>query len=319
MVTAFEPSWPPDLKERFLSEWNSWLRPELKRAENQATPTKSLYHYTGRDAAEGILRNERLWCFSHLHQSDTTEFSYSLSIAREEITRIGKSKDWFRHNFCECLDDLLSNNSFSDTFEFYLFSFSRHRDDARQWEKYGKQGCGFAIGFSPALFQSDQPLPNERANENVWVGRVVYGDAATKKHHRPAIQHAAGIASHFAWGNRDAVLRLKPSIYLHEIAIEVIASPLIFNCLTSKQKKYSGEEEVRYISLNLRENYDADRKVYDGRNYIEVPTQLRKPGSITEILVGPRAPVGAEREIAEFLKAQGYPDSIPISKCTDMQ
>lgn len=314
MVATLTQSWPLSLKESFLYEWNNRLQPELKKAESQATPTKPLYHYTDQGAAEGILRNERLWCFSHLQQSDKTEFSYSLSIAREVIERVGRSTDWFRHNFCECLDDLLKNNSFSETFEFYLFSFSRHRDDAKQWEKYGQRGCGIAIGFAPALFQSDQPLPNERASENVWVGRVVYGDTATKKHHRPSIQHAAAIASHFAWRNRDAVLQLKPSVYLHEIAIELIASPLIFNCLTSKQKKYHGEEEVRYISLNLREKYDSDRKIHKGRAYIEVPIQLRKPGGITEILLGPRAPVGSEKMMREFLISQGYSESIPVCR-----
>jgi hypothetical protein len=41
-----------------------------------------------------------------------------------------------------------------------------HRDDSRQWEKYGHKGYGFAIGFAPTLFQSDQKEPNEQANEN---------------------------------------------------------------------------------------------------------------------------------------------------------
>jgi hypothetical protein len=31
------------------------------------------------------LKNEHLWCFSHLHQTDKEEFSYSRSIALKEL------------------------------------------------------------------------------------------------------------------------------------------------------------------------------------------------------------------------------------------
>jgi hypothetical protein len=99
MVVALGTLWPPALKDAFLAEWHPWLQSELQREQNQTTPRVPLYHYTGKDAAEGILRTERLWCFSHLHQSDKTEFSYSLRIARDIIRQVGGSAEWFQHIF----------------------------------------------------------------------------------------------------------------------------------------------------------------------------------------------------------------------------
>jgi len=304
--------WPPELEAAFSSRWNEWLQSELQKQQGHTTPTAPLYHYTGRDAAEGILRNERLWCFSHLHQTDRTEFSYSLGVAREIIKKICRSEDWFKKNFAVCLDDLLENNSFTDIFEFYLFSLSRHRDDAGQWDEYAQSGTGFAIGFAPSLFQPDQPKPYDEANKNIWVARVQYGNDATGKLHRRAIERAAVIASECGYANEAAIRKIKPSVYFPRIAKEVIASPLIFNCLSTKKRKYHNEKEVRYISLNLRAKYDTARKVHDGRNYIEVELPLRKPGSVTEILVGPNAPAGTGNTLREFLNSQGYPESIPI-------
>jgi Protein of unknown function (DUF2971) len=309
--SRFDPSLPPELTAALL-EFDAWAQAQLLVEQGESTPTEPLYHYTGEEALKGILSTGRLWCFSHLHQSDLTEFQYSLAIVRRVIKEVGQSQDGVTRHFCGCLDDLLENNSFTETFEFYLFSLSRHRDDRQQWQKYGRQGRGFAIGFAPALFQADQTELNEQANENIHVGRVIYGDAATEERHRLVIERAAEITSRVGRANQAAVHQVKPSVYLVAMAQEVIASQLIWNCLTAKHTKYANEREVRYVIMNLRKKFDAHRKSDNGRDYIETPLQLKAPHSIMEVLVGPRAPVGAEEMIAEFLKAQGYPDGIPI-------
>jgi hypothetical protein len=209
------------------------------------------------------------------------------------------------------LDDLIENNSFTDTFEFYMFSLSRHRDDRRQWVEYGHAGKGFAIGFSPTLFQPDEPELKEEANENLHVGRVVYGDEATERRHRRAIERAAQITSHYANAHVDAVRRAGPVPYLRSVVDELIASQLIWNCLTAKSLQYASEREVRYVLLNLRGKFDAHRKEFNGKHYVEATLPLKRPGSIVEILIGPRASDGTEEKLQEFLREQGYP-AIPI-------
>jgi hypothetical protein len=94
---------------------------------------------------------------------------------------------------------------------------------------------------------------------------------------------------------------------------EVIASQLIWNCLTAKNLRYANEREVRYLLLNLRGKFDAHRKQFDGKHYVETMLPLKQPGSLVEILVGPRAPEGTEEKLCKFLDAQGYP-AIPIRR-----
>jgi hypothetical protein len=311
--SRFHLSLPPELLAAPL-EFDEWSQAQLLAEQNESTPTEPLYHYTSEEALKGILGTQRLWCFSHLYQRDRTEFEYSLTIARRVIKEVAQSKDGVTRHFCACLDDLLENNFFPNTFEFYLFSLSRHRDDTQQWHTYGQQGRGFAIGFAPALFQATQTGLNEQANENIFVGRVIYGDAAIAERHRRVIERAADITSRVARANRSLVLIVKPIVSLQAMAKEVIASQLIWNCLTAKHMNYANEREVRYVIMNVRTEFDTHRKSHCGKLYVEAPLQLKAPGRVMEVLIGPLAPAGGEEMISEFLRTQGYPVGIPTRR-----
>jgi hypothetical protein len=309
---------PWDFDERFDSlppelqvaprEFDGWSQEQPLKEQDSSTPASPLYHYTGEEALKGILRQQKLWCFGSLYQKDRTEFEYSLGIARRVIKDIGQSQDPPTQHFCACLIDLLDSNSFDDVFEFYLFSLSRHEDDAKQWQGYGHEGRGFAIGFAPVLFAPTENMLHEYANENLHVGRVVYGDAATEARHRLVIQKAASITSRVAWANRSLVTNVRPSTYFVAMAREVIASQLVWNCLTAKHADFENEREVRYLIMNVKARFDGLRKHVGGKTYIEAELPLKAPGSIARVLVGPHAPPDAEKMVSDFLKSHAYPD-----------
>jgi hypothetical protein len=297
---------PPEILGA-AQEFAAWSQEQLLSEQAASTPTEPLYHYTDGVALEGILSNQHLWCFSHLHQRDETEFAYSLGIARRVIREVGLSDDFFRRHFCGCLEDLLDNNSLTETFEFYMSSLSRHRDDPQQWSEYGHAGRGYAIGFAPKLFQPDETELKEQANENLHVGRVIYGDEVTERRHRLVIERAAEITSRFGHAHGDAVRGVGIVRYLRVIVDEVIASQLIWNCLTAKRMRYANEREVRYLVLNVRGKFDAHRRVFAGRPYIEAKLPLKEAGSLTEILIGPLAPNDAEEKLRQLLNDRAYP------------
>ena len=104
--------------------------------------------------------------------------------------------------------------------------------------------------------------------------------------------------------------RVNPTVYVETMAKEVIASQLIWNCLTAKNADFTDEREVRYVIMNLREKFDADRKTHNDRSYVETQLPLKIPGNIMELLIGPLAPPGSEEMIVELLRENGYPDGI---------
>ena len=100
------------------------------------------------------------------------------------------------------------------------------------------------------------------------------------------------------------------------MAREVLASQLVWNCLTAKEDKFADECETGGIIMNVRQKFDPHRHVQDGsgRLYVETPMPLKEAGHLTKILVGPLAPPGAEAMVGKFLKAQGYPAGIPVQR-----
>jgi hypothetical protein len=98
------------------------------------------------------------------------------------------------------------------------------------------------------------------------------------------------------------------------MAREVIASQLIWNCLAAKREKYINEREVRYVIMNVVAKFDRHRKLFKGKTYVEAPLPLKAPGNVMQILVGPHAPRDAEETVSDFLRAQGYPDGIPVRR-----
>jgi hypothetical protein len=255
-----------------------------------------------------------MWCFSHEQQTDKAEFEYALAVAVNVLKRVRQSDDFFTQHFAECVLDMLEVNKLSGPFEFYLFSVSRHRDHGPQWQAYGRAGTGYAIGLSPALFQPDKEDLYEEANRNLHVGRVVYGDQTTATRHELSIRAAAEITSRIGRANIDLVRAAGAANYLRLTAHELLASQLIWNCLTAKETRFEDEREVRGIIMNVKAKFDPWRRNFGGRNYVEHGLHLKERGSIAEILVGPNAPPTAEVSVTEHLKAQGYPDGIPVRR-----
>lgn len=292
-------------------EFDAWSRGRLLIEQRESTPTESIYHYTRETGLRAILASQQLRHFSHLHQRDKTEFEYALVIARRVIREVGTSDDFFTKHFCARLDDMLEVNSLSGPFEFYLFSYSRHRDHGPQWLAYGDGGRGMAIGFAASLFQPDKDDLYEEANRNLHIGRVIYGDAAIAARHRLSIERATEITSRIGQAHVEAVRKARPAHYLAAMARELLASQMVWNCLTAKHQCYADEREVRGIIMNVREKFDPWRRTHEGRPYIEHALEMKMPGFVSEIIVGPFAPATAEDDLRSFLSEQGYP-TIPV-------
>ena len=98
----------------------------------------------------------------------------------------------------------------------------------------------------------------------------------------------------------------------------IIASPLIWNSLTSKHPAYEHEREVRLIILGLRNKlmpYITTRlRGSEIVPYIVHHSPIREPHNIVEIVVGPAALADTERSVRTMLDSFGVDLSIEISR-----
>jgi hypothetical protein len=106
--------------------------------------------------------------------------------------------------------------------------------------------------------------------------------------------------------------------FLNQLARAVVAAPLLWNALTCKHPAYEHEAEVRMIILGEKKKFKGkiSKRTRNGRVIPHIPRRLplRERGSITEIVIGPAAPKGAERDIRKLIKSLGMDSKIPVRR-----
>src|SRR5262249_36612319 len=151
--------------------------------------------------------------------------------------------------------------------------------------------------------------PNRRPDETVFVGPVLYRETDAVRRHQLALDEAAAIF--LAAANKNPALMQDRSIgipFMQAMAREGVASPLIWNCLTSKNSAYEHEEEVRLIMLGLRKELMPYIKTrLRGSEIVPyVPHQMPiREQNIVQIIVGPAATGEAEEGLRVMLNSLG--------------
>ena len=106
--------------------------------------------------------------------------------------------------------------------------------------------------------------------------------------------------------------------FLRELALQVIASPMIWNCLTCKHSAYQEEDEVRLVVLGKKTKFRKYRRTRQRNGkavpYIESNMPLHERGSICKIIIGPAAPKTAKTYVRKVLKDAGIKFAIPIRR-----
>ena len=140
--------WKP-LSPAFTAALRAYAKASSVRLQNTQARnaiTTPLYHYTTRIGLEGIITAQQFWYTHYQHLNDDTEMQFGMGVAKSLLKEIGASNPKV-NVFCEVVIDLFSMENVNSAFGFYIASFSRERDDLHQWQKYGEDGQGFAIGL----------------------------------------------------------------------------------------------------------------------------------------------------------------------------
>lgn len=104
----------------------------------EASPD-TLYHYCGVNAFHGIITSRTLWLSHARYMNDVDEYNWFHEKVRKYITTLPDGGESERYAILEEFVKELSSP--------YLFCLSSMRDLVTQWETYGQNGEGYAIGF----------------------------------------------------------------------------------------------------------------------------------------------------------------------------
>ena len=111
-----------------------------------------LYHYTDFAAFDGIIRCAELRLNNILNMNDASEMRLFMNgICKAVINRLGMDTESEKIRKTEAFFQKEMAEEFH--YSAYAACFSRYRDDAAQWERYGHLGQGVCIAFPESLMQ----------------------------------------------------------------------------------------------------------------------------------------------------------------------
>jgi Protein of unknown function (DUF2971) len=303
--------------QQAIEDYEKWSDEYMQSVQRRTAINAPLYHYTSNAGLTGILSRQKFWFTDYRHLNDPKELLHGMDLAHAIIAK-GIAPMDRAGLFYAMLGDLFSPANFEKVFGFFIASFSRNRDDLAQWHFYADDGRGFAIGIAPHLFGIENKV-GRKPTQNIFASPVFYQDAATKRRHSRAISKAVEgflFAANYAHKHlRDKRVGIP---FLRRLAQAVIASPLIWNCLTCKHSGWKHENEVRLIILGERKKLKKYllTRTRTGKPipYVEGCMPLLKKGSIVEIVVGPAAPMNAEQDVRKLLDSLGVTFAVPIRR-----
>jgi hypothetical protein len=299
----------PEPLESAVGEYLRWNTQQIEAEQARSAISAPLYQYTGRGGLCGIIESQSVWFTDYRHLNDPSELSHGVEVAHEVIDAFAKGADRRVGLFFGMVRDLLAPRNFVGSLDFFAASFTTQRDDLGQWRAYAENGAGFALGFSAKMF-AVVDAAGLAPNELSFVGPVLYDRRAIFARHENAIAAAGSIFLKAAEAHaRLFADRRVGMAFMRRMANELIASPLIWNCITSKHIAYENEREVRLVLMNQTENvapYVRSRR-RGGKivPYIPHPFPVREPGAIQEIVIGPAAGADAGKRVQRMLEEHG--------------
>lgn len=111
-----------------------------------------LYHYTDFTAFDGIIRCGELRLNNILNMNDASEMTLFMNgICKAVIERL--RADGNLEKLREAQNFFIREMEQEFNYSAYAACFSRYRDDAAQWERYGHLGQGVCIAFHQSLMK----------------------------------------------------------------------------------------------------------------------------------------------------------------------
>ncbi len=278
-----------------------------------------LWHYTDATGLLGIVSEQRLRCSNIRFLNDQTEHVYGWGLVRRLLQR-------FRCESSACAFVAGEAYRMMGAGEAmvvpHAMSFSELPDAMSQWQRYGNDGSGYAIGFEVALlrqFCSDHPTIARLA-------RLVYGRRRQRSvvANRIASWHG-GMPNHRVNGSEStgkvvpAPLDQAAANRLVNDAAVALALELSNIAMTLKHSDFEDEMEWRLITLSSRTQIPgaptlAPTKFAVSRNYVKpyIETILALPEQpfripIVEVRCGPRlAERLATTSVRNLLDSHGF-------------
>jgi hypothetical protein len=257
---------------------SGWQPPYAVAVSEPEGPPDLLYHYTGLEGLEGILRERMIWATDVRYLNDTSEVHYSRVVigrraADREAELSGTYGGYLAHGTAAGLG---GSAMFPNTF---VASFCEDGDNLTLWKTYGCSGHGFALGFCwESLRQLSQVSPYS-------LVPIIYDTARQDERVDHVIDEGAD--QYAAWGGETSDLTSAEQVLRITYALMVALWSI-------KHPAYADEREWRLVHMMFPLDPAPTPFFRDGRSelipYEKAPLNAVLGGfPLKEIVLGPCA------------------------------
>ena len=264
-----------------------------------------IYHHTTTEGLIGILTRRKIWATDIEFLNDYEE----LLVGIKELGRVAKvNKEKMNGNnpyekslfdFYDIYEKNLRKNISS--IRIFIASFTKTRDNLRQWMAYGRPNSSYSIAFKGNMLNDVEKI---RSDGLKYCQKDVDYELDTLLSRS---LDATFLKEKISEGNPlDEVLKR-------------VFNDGMFGCCSVKRKEFSDENESRLIfqaKVDSTACLNSSFRNWGGIivPYIEVPICIE---SIDEIIIGPNVnKFLAEKGLNNLLKSNGINPKISHSDCT---
>jgi hypothetical protein len=264
------------------------------------TSRKILWHYTDTAGFHGIIRSNRLRLGDARFLNDRTERQYGISIVMQVIAdELKRGQDHFLAFTAHYLKR-------RETHAVHVCSFSEVSNSISQWQRYGADGYGYCLGFSPASLR-------RLKTTELQLKRVVYKPRRQRELVRTRLEtfrEAFRIAAEDRDESMPMDVLLGTSAALAAMVLDGIALEL-------KDSSFSDEREWRLIHRTLsdakRTGISQDVEFTPRGHFVKPFIEIALPkgpkgrSPLAAVVCGPRSDGSLAVETASyFLRATGH-------------
>lgn len=265
-----------------------------------------LYHYTDYQALDGIVGKAQLRLNNLLNMNDAAEMRFFIGgLSTAVMERLQKDG---AHEALKAVKKLFREEIKKEFYySAYAACFSKNRDDAAQWERYGNHGRGVCIAFSRESLQ-----------------KLAVGVVSLEEVYYQADMRSHKLVDTFYKLVKDASGDLKENPRIMECLEEAWIASAAF-----KHPSFASEKEMRLVASPFSKKYFDVKPCYHistERIKKYYPLDLRKmceyaecslEDAIHEIMIGPES-TQSKSILEDYLKDTGMEKlagKVVISDC----
>jgi len=241
-----------------------------------------LYHYTDEAGLKGILRSGKLWLTEISRLNDPSELNHGFEVGIGVLKAAVMNGSPYCKKFADLIEAFYKQMGIRDSAQFFVGSFSWHREDLCQWRAYGDDGRGYALEFDVAAIDSvvERQPPTE-------AFPLTYADSRLQTLDGEIVEAFRRLV------DIDLIMQSKPEKEdLADVCTGLLVQ-LLRAAVFFKHEAYENEREYRLLQTYMARTQNPEIR------HIELDWKSTVPRALKAVIVGPGEDQENRRQCAQ--------------------